>query len=60
MTNSEKYAYAMRFLRELNCPEAIMDALAVWGIFVRQDEIKLANWVALAGPGVIEGQVREV
>lgn len=43
MQQIEKYQLAMRLLRELNCPERIMDELAIWGLFVYRDEIKLHN-----------------
>ncbi len=60
MTQSEKYQYAIRFLKELNCPTAIMEELEVWGMFVHRDEIKLRNWQALSTGGVVEGEAREL
>ena len=56
----EKYRYAMKLLKELNCPKPIMDALEVWGIFVHDDEIKLHNWEALSEGGIVEGEAREL
>ena len=60
MSQVAKYALAIALLKDLNCPEEIMDALLVWGFFVHEDEIKLHNWQALSEGGVIEGEAREV
>jgi hypothetical protein len=60
MTQSEKYDLAVNLLKELNCPDAIMDELWTFGMFVRDNDIKLHNWQALAGPGVVEGEGREI
>lgn len=60
MSQTEKYQYALRLLKELNCPEAIIGALEVWGMFVHSDEIKLHNWQALSEGGMVEGEFREV
>ena len=60
MEQTEKYALAIRLLKELNCPDALMAALEVWGWLVRADEIKLHNWQALNRGGVVEGEAREV
>lgn len=58
--STEKYDCAMRLLKELNCPQPIIDELEVWGMFVRTDEIKLHNWQALSEGGIVEGEGREV
>ena len=60
MTQTTKYDQAIQLLKELNCPSAIMDALYVWGMLVRADEVKLNNWVALADGNTVEGEAREV
>jgi len=60
ITQLEKYKYAIQLLKELNCPEGIMDELAIWGIFVNNDEVKLHNWEALSGGGVVEGEGKEL
>jgi hypothetical protein len=60
MNQTGKYKYAMQLLKELNCPESIMDALKVWSLFVREDEIKLHNWQALSEGGIVESEGREI
>ena len=60
MSQVEKYQTATRLLKELNCPASIMDILYVWGMFVRDDEIKLHNWEASSEGGIIEGEASEV
>lgn len=60
MQQTEKYQLALSLLKELNCPEEIMDALFVFGIFVHNDETKLHNWEALSGGGLVEGESREL
>jgi hypothetical protein len=60
MGQVDKYLHALNLLKELNCPEPIMEALEIWGVFVREDEIKLRNWEALSQGGVVEGEFREV
>ena len=60
MQQTDKYRLALRLLKELNCPEEIMDALDIWGIFVHNDETKLRNWEALSNGGIIEGEGREI
>lgn len=47
MTSLEKYQEAVRLLKEINCPEPIMDALYVFGWAVESDERKRLNWLAL-------------
>jgi hypothetical protein len=56
----EKYEMAIKLLKEIGCPEEILTALDIFKMFVRRDEIKLHNWQALSGPGVIEGEGREI
>ncbi len=51
MSQVQKYEQAITLLKELNCPQTIMDALEVWGIFVHEDEIKLHNWVLMRNGG---------
>ena len=58
MTQKEKLELAVRLLKELNCPEAILDALWLFGLTVHSDEIKLHNW--LVEGGIIEGEAREL
>ena len=58
MTQKEKFELAVRLLKELNCPEEILDALWLFGMTVHDDEIKLHNW--LAEGGVIGGEAREL
>jgi hypothetical protein len=60
MTSKEKLDQAVRLLKEINCPEEILDALWYFGLTVNQDETKLKNWQALAGPGMVEGTAREI
>lgn len=60
MNQVGKYEYALRLLKELNCPEAIMSALWLWGMTVRNDQVKLHNWQALSEGGIVEGEYREV
>ncbi len=60
MNQVEKYECTLRLLKELNCPDAILEAIQVWGMFVHQDDIKLHNWQALSQAGVVEGECREV
>ncbi|MDP2729148.1 MAG: hypothetical protein Q8O55_01540 [Dehalococcoidales bacterium] len=60
MTQTEKYELALKLLRELNCPEEIMDVLGIWGIFVHNDEVKLHNWESLSAGGIIEGEALEI
>jgi|GEM_PF-4140165 hypothetical protein len=60
MSQVDKYNQAISLLKEINCPSEIMDALWVFGMTVRGDEVKLRNWQALAGPGVVEGECIEV
>jgi hypothetical protein len=60
MNQTEKYECAMQLLKELNCPQPIVEELGVWGMFVRSDEIRLHNWEALSGGGVVEGEAREI
>ena len=60
MSQVEKYLYALQLLKELNCPNHIMEFLEIWGMFVREDEIKLHNWQALSAGGVVEGEAREL
>jgi len=57
MSQIDKYNQATQLLKELNCPEPIMDALYFWGMTVRSDEQKLNNWVALSQGGIVEGEV---
>lgn len=56
MSQVSKYDQATALLKELNCPETIMDMLFVWGMTVRQDEIKLHNWKAMAEGNLVEGE----
>ena len=58
MSQSAKYEYALRLLKELNCPKEIMVALEIWGMFVSEDEVKLNNW--LTPGGIIDGEVTEL
>ena len=58
MSQSAKYDFALRLLKELNCPRSIMEELEIWGWFVREDEMKLHNW--LSPGGVIEGEATEL
>ncbi len=60
MSQLAKYKYAMQLLRELNCPPEIIAALEIWGMFVREDEVKLHNWEALSNGGVVEGEAIEL
>lgn len=60
MTQTEKYELAIKLLKDLNCPSVIIDELYVWGIFVHNDEVKLHNWEALSGGGIVEGEAREI
>ncbi len=60
MLQSEKYKYATLLLKELNCPDAILTALEIWSIFVREDEVKLKNWQALSDGKFVEGECTEV
>lgn len=60
MTQVEKYQMALKLLKELNCPEGILDQLEVWVFFVHNDEVKLHNWEALSGGGVVEGEAKEI
>lgn len=60
MSQVEKYKLAVRLLRELNCPQTIMEALEIWGMFVHDDEVKLHNWQALSDGQLIEGEGREI
>ncbi len=60
MNQVEKYECAVRLLKELNCPKPIIEAIEIWGMFVRSDEIKLHNWEALSEGGIVEGECREV
>jgi hypothetical protein len=57
MTQLDKYNQAVHLLKELNCPEQIMEALWLFGLTVCEDETKLTNW--LAPGGLIEGEVIE-
>ncbi len=50
---------AIRLLEELNCPEAIMTALWLFGMTVHDDQVKLHNWQALSEGGIVEGEYRE-
>lgn len=60
MTAKEKYEIAMQLLKELNCPEPIMDALWLFGLTIQEVEIKLRNWNALSYGGVIDGECVEL
>ncbi len=60
MNQVEKYECAVRLLKELNCPKSIIEAIEIWGMFVRSDEIKLHNWEALSEGGIVEGECCEV
>jgi hypothetical protein len=60
VTQREKFLCAMGLLKGLNCPTEIMDALYIWGIFVRDDETKLNNWVAVSDGSIVEGEAREI
>ncbi len=59
MTQVEKYKQAMQLLKELNCPKPICEALEWWGMCVYEDQVKIHNWVALAGAGMIDGECVE-
>ncbi len=59
MTQVEKYKCVLQLLQDLNCPQPILDAVEVWGLFVRDDAAKLRQWEALSGSEV-EGEFREV
>ena len=58
MTQREKFELVLKLLKELNCPEVILDALFFFGLFVHSDETKLQNW--LCEGGVIDGEAREL
>jgi len=60
MNQVEKYECTVRLLKELNCPDAIMDALWLWGMTVSADQVKLHNWQALSEGGIVEGECREI
>lgn len=60
MKQTQKYQLAVQLLKEINCPKGILDQLAVWSIFIHNDEVKLNNWIALSQEGVIEGEGREI
>ena len=60
MSQSQKSEQALTLLKELNCPQTIMDALELWSIFVHDDEVKLHNWQALAEGNMVEGEAREM
>ena len=52
-----KYDIAIKLLKELNCPDAIMAELYMWGIVVLADEVTLNKWEALS-MGTSEGEFR--
>ena len=58
MNQIEKYTCALQLLKELNCPDPIIDALCVWGMIVSGDQVKLNNW--LSDGNIVEGECREV
>ena len=58
MNQVEKYECATQLLKELNCPEPIMDALWLWSMSIESDQIKLNNWLSVGG--IVEGECREV
>ena len=60
MNQAEKYETALRLLKELNCPEPIMEALWIFGLTIHDDEVKLHNWEALADGNTVEGEGREL
>jgi hypothetical protein len=60
MKSKEKLEQAVRLLKEINCPAPILEELYVFGFLVGADETKLKNWQALAGPGMVEGEAREL
>jgi hypothetical protein len=60
MNQVEKYECAVQLLKDLNCPEPIMTALWLWGMTVKNDQVKLHNWQALSGGGIVEGEYREI
>ena len=58
MKQTEKLALALRLLKELNCPDVIMTAIEIWGMFVHDDEIQLHNWEALSAGGIVEAEYK--
>lgn len=56
MNNLEKLQEAQRLLKEIGCPEQIMDALWVWEFTVRADMTKLKNWSAWTEGNLVEGE----
>ncbi len=60
MNQVQKYECAVKLLKELNCPRAILDMLWLFGMTVRNDQVKLHNWQALSEGGMVEGECREV
>lgn len=60
MNSTEKYKYAIKLLKDLNCPEDIMALLEIWGWCVDSDAIKLENWRALSDGQLVEGEGREI
>jgi hypothetical protein len=55
MTQTEKLKQAVQLLKELNCPEPIMQVLWLFGLTVSDDEIKLHNWIEPP----VEGEVAD-
>ena len=57
MNRKDTLNEAVRLLKSINCPEAIIDALWVFSLTVREDDTKLANWIAWVEGQLIEGEI---